>query len=371
VSALAAILSRIRAHGPITLAEYMELALYDPDSGYYSSRERRSGRMGDFFTSVDVGTLFGELLAVQFEEMWRVHFRQSAQFDIVEAGAGNGRLSADILDAAKHEYPDFYAAVRLWIAERGTPARRVAARDTLVAHRERLAGCGPDIPSSVSGVIFANELLDAMPAHAVIMTAEGLREIRVGEREGKLIETLGPVSDPEIARQLSAGGMTLPEGARADISVAAARWVNAAARTLRAGFLVLIDYGHPAEELYSPQHAGGTLMTYRSHIAGSGSWLDAPGEQDLTTHVDLTAVRIAAEAAGLHTVGIIDQTYFLTSLGLADRLQTGDDRRVLARRLAAKTLLMPGGLGSAMKVMIFARMPGVPTLRGCAAGRLT
>jgi SAM-dependent MidA family methyltransferase len=147
--------------------------------------------------------------------------------------------------------------------------------------------------------------------------------------------------------------------------------VAAAASTLASGFLLLVDYGHPAPELYSAMHAGGTLMAYRSHTAGATNWLSCPGEVDLTTHVDLTAIERAAAAAGLDLLGMVDQTYFLTALGLAERLQSGDDRRALSKRLAAKTLVMPGGLGSTMKVMIFGKGVGHPRLRGLAAGRLT
>lgn len=371
MSALDAVVSRIREHGPITLAEYMEIALYHPQHGYYAGAEQRSGRAGDFFTSVDVGPLFGELLAVQFEEMWRVHLGRPACFDLVEAGAGNGRLSCDVLDAAEREHPDFYRATRLWIVERSAAARRAAVHDTLTAHEQHVAGVGPDLPDSVQGIIFANELLDAMPAHAVVMTTEGLREIHVGLRDDALVEIQAPLSDPAVARQIAASGVTLPPGVRAEVSLAATRWVDAAARSLTSGFLVLVDYGRPGRELYSTAHPGGTLMTYRSHTAGSQHWLDSPGRQDLTTHVDLTAVRLAAEAAGLHTMGMVDQTYFLTSLGLADRLKTGDDRPSFARRLAAKTLVVPGGLGSTMKVMVFARHAAAPTLKGFVSGRLT
>lgn len=371
VSALPTIVSRIREQGPMTLAEFMEIALYDPEHGYYASRERRSGRGGDFFTSVDVGPLFGELLAVQFEEMWRVHLGGPARFDIVEAGAGDGRLSRDVLDAAAREYPDFYRAVRLWVSERSVPARRTAVGVTLAPHADRIAGSGADLPSSVCGVIFANELLDAFPAHAVVMTTGGLREIYVTLDDDRLVETEGRLSDPALARQIAARGAALPPGARAEVSLAASHWVASAARSLTSGFLLLIDYGRAGRDLQGDAHPGGTLMTYRAHTAGSTHWLEAPGEQDLTTHVDLTAIQLAADAAGLRTLGIVDQTYFLTSLGLADRLQPGDDRRALARRLAAKTLATPVGLGSTMKVMIFGRGAAGPALSGLAIGRLT
>jgi SAM-dependent MidA family methyltransferase len=179
------------------------------------------------------------------------------------------------------------------------------------------------------------------------------------------------LSDPEIAQQIVVRGAALGPGERAEVSLAASRWVQSAARSLTSGFLLLIDYGRPGRELQGCAHPGGTLMTYRAHRAGPSHWLEAPGEQDLTTHVDLSAVQLAAESAGLRTLGIVDQTYFLTSLGLADRLEPGDDRRALARRLTARTLMMPGGLGSTMKVMVFRRGGTGAALTGLASGRLT
>jgi SAM-dependent MidA family methyltransferase len=339
------LVSRIRERGPLTVAEFMELALYHHEHGYYSRAAQRSGRHGDFFTSVDVGPLFGELLAVELDEMWRtLRSRGATEFDLVEAGAGNGRLARDVLDAAARYHPDLYANVRLTLVERSAAARD-AQRAALGPHVGRLAGMRAELPHRVTGAIYANELLDALPVHIVTMTARGLQEIVVDERNGA--------------------------GARIEIGLAAAAWVRAASDALTRGFLLLFDYGHDARELQSPSCAGGTLMAYHSHTAGAVGWLDAPGEHDLTSHVDLTAVRQAAEGAGLDTLGIIDQTYFLLSLGLAERLATGHDRRAIEQRLAARTLVMPGGLGSTMKAMVFAKGVGVPPLRGIASGRLT
>lgn len=368
------ILSAIRRDGPLTLAAFMELAQYHPEHGYYARAAQRSGRAGDFFTSVDVGPLFGELLAVQFAQMHAV-LRDTtgcAVFDMVEAAAGNGRLSRDILDAAARHHPDLYEAARLTLVERSAPAR-TAQHETLGRHAPRLAASAADLPPHTHGVIFANELLDALPAHAVIMRGGHLRELHIAEDHGRLVETENDLSTPALAEHFERVGVTLGEGARAEVSLAATDWVRAAAQSLAAGFLLLIDYGHPAAELYSPTHAGGTLMAYHRHIAGAGArnWLDHPGDVDLTTHVDLTAARLTAEAAGLTTLGLVDQTYFLCALGLAERLESGHDRAALARRLAAKTLIMPGGLGSTMKAAVFAREVGAPALRGLAGGRLT
>ncbi len=367
------LLSLIRERGPITFAEFMELALYHPEHGYYAAAAQRSGRAGDFYTSVDVGPLFGEMIAVQLDEMWQlVRDAGATAFDLVEAAAGNGRLSRDILDAAAAHHLDLYEHVRLTLVERSAAAR-ARQRETLGPHGACLQAQRSDQPppSSVTGVILANELLDALPVHVVTMTRDGLREIFVGERDGSLVEVEGAPSNPAIADYLARQAAALAIGARAEVGLETERWVAEAAVSLRTGFLLLFDYGHDAAELFSPTHAGGTLMAYRAHTARGDDPLQEPGMRDLTAHVNLTAVRRAAEGAGLSTVGAVDQTYFLTGLGVAERLGPGVDRAAVARRLAAKSLLIPGGLGSTIKVMAFARGLGRPALRGLSSGRLT
>jgi SAM-dependent MidA family methyltransferase len=299
--------------------------------------------------------------------MWRVlHAHGAGAFDLVEAGAGNGRLARDVLDAAVRHHPDFYANVRLTLVER-SPAARAAQRAVLGPHLERLVAVRDDLPAAVDGVIYANELLDAFPVHVVAMTAEGMREVVVSERDGVMLEALAAISDPALVSHLP----RMDIGARMEVGLAAAGWARDAAAALHRGFLLLFDYGHEPGEAHSRAHPDGTLMAYRAHRAEPRHWLAAPGDTDLTAHVDLTAVRRAAEGAGLRTLAIVDQTYFLLSLGLADRVETGHDRDAVRQRLAARTLVMPGGLGSTMKAMVFAKGVGAPSLRGIASGRLT
>jgi SAM-dependent MidA family methyltransferase len=365
------LVARIRARGPLTVAEFMDAALYDPERGYYASAAQRSGRAGDFFTSVDVGPLFGELLAVQLDEMWRLtRAAGGTTFDLVEAGAGNGRLTRDILDAAAVHHREMYEHMRVTLVERSAAAREAHAATLGDAHRDRPIASLAELPAPIDGVILANELLDALPVHVVIGTDAGLREVYVAERAGALVETTGDLSDPAIAAYLDRLGVAPAVGARADVGLQAIRWIEEAARSLARGFLLLIDYGHEAAELFSPSHASGTLTGYRAHRLRP-DWLSEPGGRDLTAHVNLTAIRLAAEDAGLTTIGMVDQTYFLMSLGITDRVAAGPDRAAVARRLAAKTLVMPGGLGSTMKTMAFARgLPGV-RLAGLSSGRLT
>ena len=363
----------------------MRRALYDPENGYYARAARRSGRAGDFFTSVDVGTLFGELLELQLEEMYRLLAKEKTavfSFDCVEVGAGNGRLSADILRAARSRHPDFYQSIRLHLVE-ASAAARSAQRATLGDVVERLITASASLPDSFEGVLIANELLDAMPVHQVVMTEHGLREIHVQsagfggqpETAGCPLQTVtGPLSTPRLAEYLASAGVTLEPGWIAEINLNAVDWVRDAARRLRRGFVILIDYGHEARELYSVAHATGTLTSFTGHrsagpeSAGTPGWLANPGEQDITAHVDFTSVRAAAEAEGMMTIALLDQTYFL--LGLLQSEIDGPESRLnpqsAIRNPQLRTLLLPGGLGSVMKVLILGKDVGLPRLRGCS-----
>ena len=375
------ILERIRARGPMTVAEYVDLALYHPEGGYYATATQRSGRSGDFFTSVDVGPLFGGLLAVQIAEMLRIlgagapasasgDGTSGPGFDLVEAAAGNGRLARDILDALEARDPDLLAALRVHLVER-SPQARAAQPGVLGPHAPKLTSSGPDVPAGVTGVILANELLDALPPNLVVRRKDGLREVFVDAVAGTLVTRECPPSSPLLQEYLDEVRVDLETGCFAEINLAASAWVREAARRLARGFLILIDYGHEARRLYSAAHADGTLTSYLAHVAeprrsGPG-WLEDPGARDITSHVDLTGIGLAAEAEGLDPVGVADQTYFLLAL-VAEASSFIDGLR---GRLALKTLLMPGGLGSSHKVLVFSRGVGERPLVGFSAERLT
>ncbi len=370
----------------MTVAAFMDLALYDAELGYYARAAQRSGRAGDFFTSVDVGPLFGELLEIQLAEMGRLtaeaakHAERNDRsglsalsavrsFDLVEAGAGNGRLSADVLRAARDRDPAFYDSLRLHLVETSDEARRAQA-ETLGGVAERLASSTDSLPATFQGVLIANELLDALPVHQVVMREDGLREVYVisdGDPERVALHLAeGPPSTPALAEYLDRLGVTLETGWRVEINLRAVDWIRDAARRLERGFILLIDYGHEARELYSATHAAGTLTTYARHRSTgpesaphTPAWLRQPGDQDLTAHVDFTSVRAAAEGEGLTTLGFLDQTYFLLGLLPASRNPQSAIRNL-------KTLVMPGGLGSTHKVLMFGKGVGTPALLGCS-----
>jgi SAM-dependent MidA family methyltransferase len=363
----------IRERGRVTVAAFMDLALYHPGLGYYARAAQRSGRAGDFFTSVDVGPLFGSLLARQLAQMADLLAARDPSgppgpFDIVEAGAGNGRLSADILQALERERPDVFRRARLHLVETSARARE-AQRGTLGSHVSALASSAGALPCAFSGVLIATELLDALPAHQVVMRGGELREVYVtvdGSGAFALVED--SPSTPELDAYLHRAGAVLEDGWRAEINLAAIDWVREAARRLERGFMLLVDYGHPARELYSVTHSTGTLTTYARHRASDSSvpeWLQNPGDQDITAHVDFTSIAAAAEAGGAQVLGLLDQSYFLMGI-----LSQGEQGAVnpgnldLKSRLALKTLLLPGGLGSTMKMLVLGKEVGMPALAG-------
>ena len=384
----------------------MDLALYHSEGGYYARAAQRSGRAGDFFTSVDIGAMFGDLLEIQVAEMAELLAAITPEgegradspafsadptvsvFDLVEAGAGNGRLSSDILHAAKRRHPDIFGRTKLHLVE-ASAAARGAQPATLGEVADRLGSSTARLPASFDGVLLANELIDAFPVHQVVMRPGGLREVYVdlapdsvrGNAPNPAFVTReGPLSTPALAEYLRRLDITLEPGWRVEINLQAVDWIREAAQRLRRGFIILIDYGHEASQLYGVTHAGGTLTTFARHtMAGAESgaaapWLMNPGEQDITAHVDFTTLRRTAEAEGLATLGFLDQTYFL--MGLIEHGSEGAQGSPpnsvnpvnldFNDRLALKTLLMPGGLGSTLKVLLLGKGVGTPALRGCS-----
>lgn len=349
----------------MTVAAFMDLALYHPQLGYYARASRRSGRAGDFFTSVDVGPLYGALLADEIAEM--ADLVGPFEFDLVEAGAGDGRLAADILMRMRAKHPAVYDRTRLHLVETSAVARQ-AHSPTLEEASERLASSSASLPDRFTGVLVANELLDAMPVHQVVMRDDGLREIYVVS-DGRTLGTReGPPSTPALEAFLDRLGTALEPGWRAEINLRALDWIQSAVSRLTTGFMLLADYGHTAGELYSATHAGGTLTTFSRHRAHGGEarpdstpWLDRPGEQDITSHVDFSSIGTEVELAGGDVLAFLDQTYFLMGI-LSARAETFDQRQ----RRALTTLVMPGGLGSTMKVLIAGKGMGSPSLSCCS-----
>jgi len=352
---LSAILAnRVAASGPIPFAEFMRECLYHPEHGYYSRLGMQ--RRGDYYTSVDVHAIFGRLIARQLAEMWEL-LGSPRRFLAVESGAGVGRLAANILDFAARELPAFYAAIQ-YIAVEHSAERRAEHAAMLASHAAggRFSS-SPQIPEKISaGCIFSNELLDALPTHRVVMTDGQLREIYVGVEGGQFIEILREPSAPAIEQYFQEQGIALPEGHHAEACLDACRWIESAGRAIDRGFVLSIDYGHEAPALYNERHNRGTLLAYRNHQV-TENILDAPGEQDLTSHVNFTALQSWGRRAGLETTGLVTQSQFLVALGraneFADLYEPGQSEiEKLRARLLLKNLIHPEGLGEKFQVLI-------------------
>ncbi len=255
--------ARIAANGPITFAEYMEACLYDPEHGYYSSPKRT--RFADYYTSVDVHPIFGRLLARQMEQMWRILDRPQ-QFVVVESGAGVGRLAKHILDFTASHLPDFYASLRYVAVERSA-ARRALHASALAAHfTAGRAESSAELPANISaGCILSNEMFDAMPVHRVVQQGGELCEIYVTRSGGAFVDYISNVLSPGIAEYFARQEITFQEGQHAEANLVACQWISDAARRLDRGFVLTVDYGYAARELYNPRRTHGTLLAYRDH----------------------------------------------------------------------------------------------------------
>jgi SAM-dependent MidA family methyltransferase len=355
VTPLAELLAeRIGRYGPLTFADYMRECLYHPTYGYYSKSE--ATRFVDYYTSVDVHPVFGRLLARQFTEMWE-RLGRPKEFMLVEAGAGAGRLGGHILDFCEVKLRDFYQGLRYMAVERSA-ARREEAQERL--RRHETAGhftASAEIPARIrEGCLFSNELVDALPVQRVIQRGGALQEILVSFADGKFYEIIAPVSTCAITEYFAAQNIALLDGQQAEAGLEACDWISEVGRRLDRGYVLTIDYGHHAPELFDERHLKGTLLAYRNHRA-TENFLEFPGEQDLTAHVNFTALETWGKGAGLERAGFTSQTAFLLALGkgnefadLYDEDQSEADR--VRARLQLKTLIHPEGMGERFMVLI-------------------
>ena len=346
--------------GRITFADFMDLALYDPVGGYYATQAAAVGPQGDFVTSPHLSRDFGELLAVQLVELWH-HLGQPEPFTLVEMGAGQGIMAADMLAYLQTQVQDCFAVVDYRIVEK-SPVLRHIQRKRLEPWVNRVTWCDwADLAAdSVTGCCFSNELVDALPVHQVILTETGLQEIYVtlDEDSSTLKEVIGPLSTPRLGDYFDRVGVDwakgYPLGYRTEAHLAALDWMTTVADVLHRGYLLTIDYGYPAERYYNPRRTQGTLQCYYQHAHHNAPYRYL-GHQDITAHVNFTALERQGEQCGLSTLGLTQQAMFLMALGLGDRLvdlakiQSTDPaivNQAIQRRDQIHQLMNPMGLGN-------------------------
>ncbi|HEX4667028.1 MAG TPA: SAM-dependent methyltransferase [Chthoniobacterales bacterium] len=336
---------QIRRQGPLSFDRFMEQALYHPAHGYYSSGRCAIGRRGDYFTSVSVGPLFGQLLAGQFAEIWE-RLERPNDFVIVEQGAHHGEFASDVLEALRAQHPEFFARLRYRIVEPFTLLRQrqegvLRPFRGRVEWAESLSEMAP-----FSGVHFSNELLDAMPVHLLVAAGE-CEKCRWCER---FVERTScgftfverPIADPRLEERVRKIPPAPAPGYETEINLTALDWVATLARKLRRGVVLVADYGLSRDEFYAPSRRRGTLQCYAEHRV-LPSLLENVGEADLTTHVEWTSLAEEAEANCLRVAGFTDQHHFLTGL-LATH--SGVASAAAEKSRALQTLIHPELLGT-------------------------
>lgn len=352
----------------------MQLCLYHPEFGYYMQGRERTGVRGDYFTSSDLHPIFARLVARQAAEMWELLGRP-ARFTWVEMGPGRGWFARDFLRWVEKARPDFAAALDYVAIENSAKQREeVVARvgDTPGGAHLRTAASIEEL-KKVTGCFFSNELVDAFPVSVVTRSSGRLKEVYVACEGEALQETLGPLSDSAVARAVARYANSLEEGHRVEVCRTAARWIRSVAEKLARGFVITVDYGDLSERLYTPERPRGTLLAYHRHTA-SEDFYSAPGETDLTAHVNFSMLVDAGREAGLEPAGFTTQERFLMALGegneFADLYDEGaGETEKLQARLKLKRLLNPEGMGSVFKVLIQYRGVEKPRLTGLRYAR--
>jgi SAM-dependent MidA family methyltransferase len=365
------ILSEIRNGGPVPFSRFMEWCLYHPDYGYYRSEGTRTGKHGDFYTGPCVHPVFGALIAKQLHQM--AEQLGGNTFDIVEQGAGKGFLCEDILQWTKRNVPSFYRHLRYYLLEISSSLiREQRERLALYEKEGKVFWMGPAAfeggKSWVEGCFLSNELVDAFPVHQIVVKHGEFKEIYVTEDHGRLIEQHGELSDSRIASYFESIDISLQEGQRAEVNLMALDWMEKVARWMKRGFVLTIDYGYCAEELYSPSRREGTVLCYARHQTSDNPY-DRLGEQDITSHVNFTSLIRKGEEVGLRFTGLVPQYRFLIALGLLQEMASLEKEMsgidALQLRLSIKHLIEPErGMGEVFKVLIQHKGMAEPELDG-------
>ena len=359
---------RVRTEGKITFAQFMDLALNWPRGGYYRGPSP-TGAGGDFYTAPGAHPAFGALLCMQVYQMWRL-LESPNPFWVVEAGAGNGLLSRDVVSFASSLPNDFHRSLKYLCLDPSLGQGMKGGGGTGVdpnplsappvydeARIHPLATNGLPL-AGVVGCIVSNELLDAFPVHVVEKRGGQLQEVYVTLRDGCIVEEMDDPSTPALRFRLESVGIELVEGQRAEVNLAMASWLKQAAQALTRGYVVTIDYGREAAELYSQKRFRGTLTTFYRHTQTDNPYVRI-GQQDMTAQVDFTTLKRLGEGLGLANLGYLTQGRFLSNLGLRQwiarlpALGLAQPQRD-ANRMGMLQLIRPNGMGD-FKVLVQAK----------------
>jgi SAM-dependent MidA family methyltransferase len=346
----------IQERGPIPFSRYMELCLYHPELGYYSRNAEQFGKAGDFYTSSDVHAVFGRLLARQFEEIWRT-FGSPAEIEILELGPGRGLFAQDVLAWSEKKFPEFFRSLHYSLIER-SPVLRDRIKSVIAKYLESgkassLSGNAFSeraLTSDTPVIVFANEFFDALPVE--IISQQGT--LRVSAKDGRFVETWVPSSAEEL-EFIDRYGVQPEPGERIEVPLLANQRMAGLAASLCTGIIIAVDYGYSRQEQLAGRHRG-TLMAYRQHAVSPNPY-EAPGEQDLTAHVNFTALSGAAEENGMQVQPPLTQSQFLMGIGETNQFADAFEDCVLTQErakvaLQLKHLVTPAGMGENFHVLV-------------------
>ena len=305
------IIQKIKNEGPISFHDFMDMALYHPLLGYYNSEQNKIGKKGDYYTSPVLTSLFGEMIGRQLEEMWQKLDKKP--FTIVEYGAGTGALCFDILKYLKNNLP-LYEHVHYCIIEKSATMRQL--EKNILYEKVSWVQSIKEIPD-INGCILSNELLDNFPVHKVIMKDE-LMEVFV-DYQNDFIEILRPASK-QLSDYFSEQNIVFQKDYSTEVNLEAINWIRDISSKLRSGFVLTIDYGFPAFELYNIQRNNGTLVCFKNHEINYLPYSNI-GQQDITAHVNFSALHHWGKKFDLKLAGFTTQDHFLRSLGLMNYLR--------------------------------------------------
>jgi len=352
---------KIKQDGHIPFETFMEMALYHPGIGYYTSPEIKIGKKGDFYTSPHLHPIFGIMIGRQLEEMWEF-MKSPSDFYVVEIGAGAGYLCKDLLEYLRDR--EIFNSLNYIIVELN-PAVIENQKNILADFLEKIKWV-----SSLTGLnkfrgcVFSNELLDAFPVHIIEME-DKMKEIYVTFDDNKFVEQKLDVSLYNLLKYLKEFNIVVPVNYRTEINLRIKDWLKEISSVLSEGFLFTIDYGYTAKEYYSDERKRGTLLCYHEHGVTENPYKQI-GRQDITAHVNFSSLKLWGEGFGFKTIGYCPQGIFLIALGIDEvitELYSGSPTYE-SEILKIKGLILPQGMGESHKVMIQYKGEGMPNLRG-------
>ncbi len=369
------IIEEISLKGPLTFARFMELALYDEQYGYYMtpmvgeavSFRERIGWEGDFYTAPELSPILAKTLARQVLEI-DSQLGHPDPFTFVEMGGGNGTFASDFLLHCQTITPDFLSRLSYHLVERSPflqSQQEISIRETMGTWVDRHVAWKSSVEQldtdSVTGVMFSNELVDAFPVHRVRFDNRHFQEMFVDYEGGQFVERLGPLSSPKLDEYIHQYGVVLQEGQTSELHLKSENWMIHVARIVHRGIVITVDYGHTGGDYYAPERKTGTFLCYYRHSVSSNPY-SRVGEQDLTAHVNFTALAKSGKECGLQPVGFTTLANWLMGLGVEEFVQDEDPESKEVQALTQ--LLRPNGMGTTFKVLVQQKGVELEALQG-------